>query len=173
MPLHMSAPSIARTLRSVRRFAIALGVAALGACDEEGTTTPPPVLVPLGDGTYYMHSANGIALPAEISRRFIGVVDEQTMLDSARIEVVSGGAWRQRYWIRVLHTGVLDRSEVVIDEGTWAVSGNLNLFTSTIRTRTFNVGVDDATRFASDEPMVFYPGAPRVLGIYRTTRPTP
>lgn len=170
MPAHSTV--LPRSLRSLRVLAIALTFGALGACEDEGTTTPP-VIPPLGAGNWYMHSANGVDLPAEISRRFIGLVDEQTFLDSSRIEVFSTGTWEQRYYLRILHTGVLDRADVVSDEGTWAVIGNLNEFTSSLRPRTFEVGVADAFMFASDEPMVFFPGAPNVIGIYRTTKPAP
>ena len=118
-----------------------------------------------------MHTANGLALPAEISRRFVGLVDEQTRLDSARIVVVGGGTWQQRYWTRVFHIGVLDRAELVVDEGTWTLVGNAYAFTSTLRPRNFSVAVNNSLQFTSTEPMVFFANAAAVTGVYRTTAP--
>lgn len=157
-------------LRALAVLCLALSVA---ACDEDTGTTPPPVDVPLPPGTWFMHSANGLALPAEISRRFVGLVDEQTILDSARFTITGLGDWEQRYWTRVLHIGVLDRRELVIDEGTWASAGGINTFTSTLRGRTFGITVIDDDEIVSDEPMVFFPNAINVTGVYRTTPPAP
>ncbi|MHB1298428.1 MAG: hypothetical protein ACYC0B_07875 [Gemmatimonadaceae bacterium] len=149
---------------------LALAVAALlAACGDTPAITPPPGPTPLPAGTWYLHSANGLELPAEIARRFIGVVDEQTILDSARLVVNGGGTYEQRYWTRVLHIGVLDRSDVVIDFGSWDESGSANAFTSMARARTFTVSVNSTTQVTSNEPMVFFPGAVNVTGVYRTT----
>lgn len=157
-------------LRTLAVICLALSVA---ACDENTGTTPPPVDIPLSPGTWFMHSANDLELPAEISRRFVGLVDEQTILDSARFTITGVGNWEQRYWTRVLHIGVLDRSELVIDEGTWVASDGINTFTSTLRTRTFDITVVDAGEILSNEPMVFFPNAVNVAGVYRTTPPAP
>lgn len=154
--------------------AIALGFVGLGllACGEDAGPTPPPTNVPLTPATWYMHAANDIDLPgAEVARRFIGIVDEQTLVDSSRIHVEANGTWEQRVWLRVLHAGVLDRAELVIDEGTWTASGSENAFVSTLRSRTFTLHVSSAALVSSDEPMVFFPGAPNVQGVYRTIPP--
>lgn len=156
--------------RSLAAGLLFAAIASLGACGDE-VTSQPLVPGPLTAGTWYMHTANGLDLPAEISRRFVGLVDEQIVLDSSRIVVVAGGTWQQRYWTRVFHIGVLDRSEFVLDEGTWVLDGPAYDFTSTLRPRTFSVVVDSPTRVTSTEPMVFFANAPAVTGVYRTTAP--
>lgn len=156
-------------LRSSAPF-LALAVAAmLAACGDEPAITPPPGVIPLPAGLWYMRTANGLELPAEISRRFIGVVDEATVLDSARLVVNADGTYEQRYWTRVFHLGALDRSDVVFDFGAWAASGSANDFTSMTRARRLTVTVNSATQVTSDEPMVFFQGAVNVTGVYRTT----
>jgi len=158
-----------------RMLAMMFLAVALAACDEDAGTNPPPSPpgVPLTQGLWHMHKANDVDLPAEIARRFVGVVDEQTMLDSARLTVLSNGTWQQRYWLRVLHLGALDRDELVIDEGTWVVEETTNRFTSTLRARTFTVLASSSSLITSTEPMVFFPDPPDVIGVYRKFPPTP
>lgn len=158
--------------RSVRTFALALCAFALVACGDDVTPPPPPGTVLLPPGDWFMHSANSVSLPgAEIARRLVGVTDEQTLLDSARIEVNASGTWQQRYWTRVLHDGELDRAELVIDEGNWTTSGNQNHFVSTLRARTFVIVANSDVRINSSEPMVSFANAPVVAGVYLTIRP--
>jgi hypothetical protein len=161
--------------RRLARLLPTLGIALLAvtACGEGtvGPVDPPPDGTPLTPGNWFMHTANGNALPAEIARRFIGVVDEQTMLDSAILSVAPNGSWSQRYYTRVLHAGALDRADVVIDEGNWTAGTTNTAFTSTLRTRTFTVAANTASQATSDEPMVFFPNATNVTGVYRTSPP--
>lgn len=160
-------------LRWTFSFLSAAALLALVGCGEgtTGPVNPPPGGTPLTPGDWYMHTANGTALPAEIARRFIGVVDEQTLLDSAFLTVSLNGTWTQRYYTRVLHAGVLDRSDLVIDEGNWTTGTTGTLFTSTLRSRAFEVTADIGNRATSDEPMVFFPNATNVTGVYRTSPP--
>jgi hypothetical protein len=154
-------------------FALGALLSLVAACGEDNTgTIEPPEPTPLTPGDWYMHTANGNALPgAEIARRFVGVVDEQTLLDSARLQVSAEGSYEQRYWTRTFHGGVLDRSEVVVDIGTWDTDGPVSTFISTLRARSFEVTANAADRATSDEPMVFFPNATNVTGVYRTTPP--
>lgn len=163
-----------KTMRVPRlpSFAPLLGLVVatlLAACGDTPPITPPPGVTPLPAGTWHMRTANGLELPAEIARRFIGLVDEQTVLDSARLVVNADGTYEQRYWTRVFHIGVLDHSDVVIDFGSWVEADGANDFTSTTRDRKFTVTVNSTTQVTSNEPMVFFPGAVNVTGVYRTT----
>lgn len=164
---------VPRHLRRTLSSLSAAALLALAGCGEDGAgpVNPPPGGTPLTPGNWFMHTANGEPLPAEIARRFIGVVDEQTLLDSAFLSVAPNGSWTQRYYTRVLHIGVLDRSELVIDEGNWTAGTTSTVFTSTLRARTFEVAANTADRATSDEPMVFFPNATNVTGVYRTTPP--
>lgn len=163
-----AAPDVRRALCAFALLASGL----VAACGEESTTTPP-VDVPLTQGDWYMHRANDLEMPAEVARRFVGVVDEQTVVDSSRISVNGDGTWEQRFETRVLHNGVLDRTEVVHDEGTWSAVGSITTFTSTVRPRSFTMTALAADQAASNEPMVFFANATNVAGVYRTTPPTP
>lgn len=155
-----------------------LAVAVLTACDE-GTITSGPGggTLPLPEGYWYLNTANDSGLPAVISERTVGVALERTILDSAVINVLDDGTWTQRYWYRVFVTGILDRTEVVVDQGTWAEApagspDNTYLLTSTIRPRVSEVSfAPPATELLSVEPMLFYSNAPSVEGAYRRTRP--
>jgi hypothetical protein len=121
-----------------------------------------------------MHEANGNELPeAEIARRFVGVTDEQTLVDSARIDIRQNGTWEQRYWLRVLHTGALDRAEFVLDQGAWTDDGFAMTFVSALRPRTFTMSATTLAEATSNEPMVFFTGAVNVTGTYRPTEPIP
>lgn len=118
-----------------------------------------------------MHTANGTNLPAQISDRFIGVSPERTFLDSARILINSNGQYQQLYWIRVLISGNVDRTEVVLDEGIWTTFGGSNSFRSFLRNRAINVVFPTAARLESTEQMLYWSGAPLVSGVYLLTRP--
>ena len=159
-----------------RRFTLVFAFCwSLSACDGGGTLAPvpsgTPTNRPLIPATYYMHTADGEALSAEISNRFIGVSPETTILDSARLLVSGNNTYQQRYWYRVMITGTLDRSELVIDEGSWRAAQVGYVFTSTLRNRTFGVTVPSLGTILSSEQMVFFNGAPLTEGFYRLTRP--
>jgi hypothetical protein len=161
-----------------RRFArasiIALAALAVASCGEDAVAPPTPRPIPLIPAVWYMHAANGNDLPAaEVARRFIGVTDEQTLVDSARIDIRSGGTWEQRYWVRVFHNGNLDRSEFVLDEGSWAEDGSQMTFTSALRARTFTMTATVLTEATSNERMVFFVDAPVIVGTYRPIEPVP
>ena len=128
-------------------------------------------LGPLIPATWYMRTANDSVLPATISVRTIGVAQEETVLDSARLVVNSDGTYAQRYWLRIFVSTVLDRSEVVVDEGTWTVTSTAFQFTSTIRARAFAVTSPQFGRLTSQERMVFFGSAPTTAGGYRLTPP--
>lgn len=126
------------------------------ACDGPGTAAPPVIPGPgaVVPGTWYMHAANGTNLPAVISDRFIGISPEQTFLDSARLLISTDGSYKQRYWIRILITGSLDREEVVLDEGFWTSFGDDNRFRSFVRDRTLSVGFPAPGRVRTSEQLL-------------------
>lgn len=161
-------------LPSRRTAAALLLVSLLAACgDDEGSgpLSPNPPQ-PIAEGAWYLHTVDGAALPTQISDRFVGVTQEQIFLDSARLEVdYVTGRYEQRWWTRVLHTGVLDRREFVYDEGTFAETGAYFTFTSTVRTRAFTLTVPTATDVVTTEQFVFFAGATVKTGTYRQTRP--
>ena len=157
---------------SGRRHAVLLlAIVACISCDASTTTVDPTPPGTLDYGTWYLHAANGDSLPALISDRIAGVAQERTYLDSARLDVDVDGGWVQRYWIRVTLTGILDRSESVYDLGRWSLSGDRFLFASSVRTRTFLMRAPIAGELESTETMLFFVGAPAVIGSYRMTRP--
>jgi hypothetical protein len=159
----------------IRRVALVVALAtAVVACDDSGTVTEPPTTAAeLGGGLWYLNTANGEALPAKIAERPVGVALEETFLDSAQIVIdVNTGTWRQRYWYRVLLFGTLDRAEVVVDSGSYTIAtSSTYFFASGYRTRTLAVSPAGATRMDTTEPIVFFPSAPAVTGLYRRTRP--
>lgn len=154
------------------RFAAA-ALFSLAACDGDVTAGPPPgtggLLIP---GVWYMHFANDSALPAAISVRIAGVTQETTMLDSSRLTLNTDLTWEQRYWTRVLLNGVLDRTEVIVDEGTYApVAGGYNV-TSQVRLRQFTFVVPVIATVTTSEQMVFYLSDPPITtGTYKLTPP--
>lgn len=165
---HSSAPMI-------RRFALVVALSAIAVgCEDSGTVTaPPPTSAELGGGLWYLNTANGDALPAKIAERPVGAAIEETFLDSAQITIdVNSGTWRQRYWYRVLLFGALDRAEVVVDSGSYALAtSSTYFFASGYRTRTLAVSPSSTTRMDTTEPIVFFTDAPAVTGLYRRTRP--
>lgn len=163
MPLH-------RPRNVLFAVLLSLGVA---ACDADGTTNPPPGTgAPLVPATWHMHSADGDALPAVISDRIVGVAQERTMLDSATLVINGDLTYEQRYWIRVLVTGNLDRSEMVFDEGTYAAEGLGYRVTSDLRAREFSFVVPAIGDITTTEQMLFFANAPPLTtGTYRLARP--
>ncbi len=165
---HSSAPMI-------RRFALVLALSAASVgCEESGTVTAPPTTAAeLGGGLWYLNTANGDELPAKIAERPVGAALEETFLDSAQITIdVNSGTWRQRYWYRVLLFGTLDRAEVVVDSGRYTLAtSSTYFFASGYRTRTLAVSPTGTTQMDTTEPIVFFPNAPTVAGLYRRTRP--
>lgn len=138
-----------------------------------GNSAPsgPPVQLPVSSGTWYLHTANSLALPAAISDRFIGVSPEQTLLDSARLLVNSNGSYQQILWMRVMINGSLDRAEVVLDEGVWSTFAGQNSFHSTVRQRLINASSPTPDVIATSEQVLFWTGAPLISGVYRRSRP--
>lgn len=158
------------------RFATAALVvllSTLGACDAENSASPVPIQpTTLPPGTWYMHAADDSTLPARIATRTVGVALEETFLDSARLVIAYNGLWSQRYWLRVNVSGLLDRTEVVLDEGIWGPPFSATYaFNSNVRTRTFSITVSDSTTIRTIEPMLFWTAAPTTSGVYRSTRP--
>ena len=93
--------------------------AAVAACGADVAPLPPAGPQPLPTGTGYMRTANGLALPAKISERFISVTFEEIFLDSAKLEIDgSRTQYVQRYRTRVNHNGLQDRAEFHVDAGT-------------------------------------------------------
>lgn len=166
--------------RSFARTAFTLLAAAAfaGACGESAPiTNPPGGSLPLPEGFWYLNAANDSALSATIGERTVGVALEESILDSASIFIGDDGTWRQRYWYRVFVTQALDRTEVVVDEGTWAAAPdgsppNTYVLTSSLRGRTITVSFEaPATELRSVERMLTFVDAPDVNGLYRRTRP--
>lgn len=153
----------------------AIAAAALGSCD--GATAPDGGLIlgfrQLLPATWYMHAANDSLLPTTISVRSVGIVEERTIVDSSRLVVRNDFTYQQRYWLRVFVSGVLDRSDLVIDEGTWTSDFAVYRFSSTLRPRTFTVTVPVPGRLLSDEPLVFFTSAPTTQGRYHLDPPIP
>jgi hypothetical protein len=159
-------------LDPVKRIALmTLAAAAIAACDATGTTTPPPGPSPLGAGTWYLNTVDDSALGSTIATRIVGVTEERTFADSGFLVVNVDGSYEQRYWLRVFVTGVLDRSETVIDLGNWIATDTGYVFVSSVRSRSFLIVPIDLANTASEEQMVFYQTAPTTFGLYRRTRP--
>lgn len=155
------------------RLALALLVAGtVAACDsDESAVIGPPEPSPLNDGFWYLHTANDSAPGGTIASRSVGIAPERTVLDSSWFFVNPYGEYEQRYWLRIFVQGQLDRNETVIDEGTWALVNNQYVFSSSVRTRSFVVYPTPDGRLLTEEPMVYWPDAPLVEGVYRRTRP--
>lgn len=159
--------------RSRHLLLAALMSTGLAACGESGTTNPPPGGgAPLVPATWHMHTADGEALPAVISERIVGVAQERTMLDSSILVINDDFTYEQRYWIRVLVTGNLDRSEMVFDEGTYAPEGLGYRVISDLRAREFSFVVPTIGDITTTEQMLFFANAPPLTtGTYRLSRP--
>lgn len=152
---------------------LALFLLGLAGCDAS-TTTAPPVTGggPLVPGTWYMHTADGDTLPAKISTRIVGVAQEITYLDSAQLVIRADLTYEQRYWTRTTVTTILDRTDAVIDLGTFTSAlGGFNL-SSSVRSRLFTMSVPSLGNLTTREQMVFFESDPPVTtGTYKLSRP--
>jgi hypothetical protein len=157
-------------LPALRRTAfLAVALAGLAGCEDTGTTV---ILPPnLSAGRWYMHTANGDALPALIAERTIGLTAEETHIDSATIDVTSAGLWQQRIHLRILHAGVEDREETFYDEGTWTKEAVGFAFVSSVRSRSFSGTMQPGSALSTTETVLTWDAAPSVAGIYRRTVP--
>ena len=160
-------------LRSRRLLLAVILLAGVAACSDQGTIiVPPSTGGPLIPGTWYLHTANGDTLPAKISERIVGVATETTRLDSARLLVNSDLTYEQRFWIRVFVTGVLDRTEVVTDNGTFGSEGRGFRLTSSLRARDFTMVVPSLGSLTTTEQMLFFVNnPPMTTGAYKLSRP--
>lgn len=147
----------------------ALGV--LGCSDSGAVGIPAPQPVTFAPGTWTLVSANGLDLPASISTRSISFVEEEVLLDSARLEIAQNGFYEQYLYLTVTHDGTVDRTEVVFDRGTWGPPFSATyVFNSTIRTRVFSL-VPRGDQIETAEPVLYFVGAPLVTGRYRLRTP--
>lgn len=171
MGTHSSGAILMRGPRLARAVAVSILAIAMLACGDSGGATGFPGVTSISPGVWYMHSADSAPLPAIIGERLVGLAQEQTILDSAQLSVNALGRYEQRYWLRILISGALDRSDLIIDQGTWALETNVFVFSSTIRTRTFAVSSSAPGFLASQEQMLFHTAAPITSGTYRLFRP--
>jgi len=142
----------------------------LAGCGGEQVLLPAGA-TPIVGPTWFLHTVNDTTLPARIASRVIGVVVEQTYVDSAQIALDSAGTYEERYWIRVYLAGSLDRADAVADRGSWTQSLGTYTLTSGLRARTLTLTSPDSGRLVSTEPMASYINAPPTAGLYRRTRP--
>lgn len=150
---------------------LVLALSFVAGCDSDAAPTTVPQPGSLTEGTWYLHEANDSTLPATIATRIVGAALEQTALDSAQISIDGNGGWKQRFYLRILIAGSLDRSEVVLDEGQFSDVGAGYTLASSVRPRAISVSVPVTGRMETTEQMVFYTGAPTISGLYRLTRP--
>ena len=159
-------------LHAFKRIAVVLASAAtIASCDDSGLAPLPPTSIPLGSGQWFLNTVNDSVLGSTVSTRIVGVAQERSVADSGWLSVNVDGSYEQRYWLRHFITNVLDRSETVIDVGTWTTTDSGYVFTSTVRTRAFLVLPVDLSNIRTEEPMVFYQDPPVTEGRYRRTRP--
>lgn len=161
------------TLPDSRRLLLAVILTAgIAACGEQSVTTPPVIGGPVIPGTWYLQTANGDTLPAKISERIVGVAQEVTFLDSARLIINADLTYQQRYWTRVLVTNTLDRADFVLDFGTFTASGSGYRLTSDFRAREFTMVVPSLGNLTTTEQMLFFANAPpTTTGRYRLSPP--
>jgi len=163
-------PSPAPMVPIRRSLALLLCAAGLACTGEQVLlpTTPPTV----AGTTWYLHAVNDTTLPATVSARGIGVVLEQIVLDSAAITIDTTGRWEQRAWMRVFLSGVLDRTETLVDQGTWTAAADTYTLTSAVRApRTVALIALDASTVRTAERFPSHLTAPLTTGTYRRTRP--
>lgn len=158
-------------LAATARLALALVAAGTFAACGDTTTAPVTGPLPLGTGYWYMHFADDSALSTTIASRSVGVVVERTQLDSAVLRVLPDGSYEQRWWMQTFLNGAPDRTETVVDYGSWRLSGDAYAFTSEIREREFLVAPTINGRLQTLETMVFFQDPPETEGIYRRTPP--
>lgn len=153
-----------RALRAL--FLPALLVAASCGEDQSGPTDPL-LLEPLESAEWFMHEADGQALPAVIAHREVDGQYEETILDIARLQVFANGTYEQRYRVRTLRDGVEVQADAVIDVGTWTARATDYLLTSGTRVRSFTIAPPSDAGVTSREVMVHRPEAGQVVGLYR------
>lgn len=148
-------------------------LAGISACNPSTEPiTPPGTGGTLYTGTWHMHEADGEPLPAVISERIVGVAVEKTVLDSSILLLNTDNTYEQRYWTRVLVTETLDRSDFVIDQGTYVAEGLGYRFSSNFRARQFTMVVPAIGFLETTEQMLYLAGTTRLtVGTYRLTRP--
>ncbi len=116
---------------ALRRSA-ALLISLLAACGD-APTDPHSPLPPLEAGTWYVHSANGLALPALVAHGLDGGELVQTFLDSLQLVVGADGRWEQRAWLAEFRAGLPEGHVSRQDAGAWAATDSGYLFTSDLR----------------------------------------
>lgn len=163
------------TLPTRRPRALLIALLLAAGCESDGTTPVgpgPSPLLPIADGNWFLNSVNSSALPAKVSERFIGVTLEEVYVDSAQLVINNfTDSYQQRYWTRVMHSGVEDRREFVYDEGLFSIGSGAYVFNSTVRSRTFTLTTPGLTLVRSAEQMATHNGADVVAGDYARTRP--
>ena len=153
----------------LRGTAILALVAATLACGDD-TTAPAPIA--LVRTVWYLHEADTTALPARIHQRTLGVILEETYVDSAELSLTAQDTYEQTIYLRIEHNGLPDRSEIVIDRGLLTAEGAGYRLTSTMRTRDFTLRTSATGVLDSEEEMLFLEsGRPLTLGRYRLIRP--
>ncbi len=160
------------SLRKRPLVLLALGLAAVACGDAAGPGGPgsggPG---PLTAGLWTLREIGDSTLSATAATRTIGISTEATIVDSSKLEIEIDGSYSQRYWTRVLIDGQLDRQEVVLDLGSWALGGGGYQFTSEVRTRAFVVIPISGGRLQTNEAFATWIGAPSNTAIYRLATP--
>jgi hypothetical protein len=157
------------------KFTVTSAVVVVGlitACsDSPGATAPGQPINTLPPGSWVLSQANNEDLPAPISLRLVGLVEERTLLDSARLAISQNGSYEQFIYLSIEHNGVRDRSELIYDRGSWGPPSSASyVFSSSLRPRAFSL-VPRSTTIESSEPVLSYVGAPLVSGVYRLGTP--
>ncbi len=163
---------LSELLRPARIAPVAfLAIAAVvAACGDESTTPVGPI--PLARTTWYMHQADSSALPVRIHQRNVGVLLEETWVDSSRLTLTALDTYEQSYWLRVNLNGALDRYEVVVDRGTFVQSGGGYAFTSQLRDREFLLATPGSGIVQTHEQMIYLATDPPItFGLYYLTHP--
>ncbi len=115
-----------------RGVTAALIVSILVACGD-APTDPSTPLPPMEAGTWHVHSANGLALPALVAHGLDQGDLMQTFLDSLQLVVGADGRWEQRAWLAEFRAGLPTGHLTRQDAGAWVVTDTGYLFTSDVR----------------------------------------
>ncbi len=160
----MRLPALPRPLLALAALALA------GGC---GDTTAPPAVIPLVRAVWYMHEADSAAVPAKIHERTVGVALEETYVDSAVLSLTALNTYEQTWYLHVDVSGVLDRTEIVIDRGVITAQGQQYRLTSQMRpARDFTLGTVSPGVIETSEQLLFLEtDPPQTVGRYRLTRP--
>lgn len=153
----------------LRILTLATACIVITACGDDSPMATLPLPSPIPGGEWRLQSANDLSLPAKISERSVGVAIEESYLDSAKIFINdTTGTWEQRAWIRVLHMGVEDRRDLMIDMGYYQVNaaGTNFSFSSDIRSRNYDALLLSPALLRTSEPLLFYVGAEPIIGLY-------